>query len=73
MRSLTTNSKIHSRFNILAEDPSKLNPEEFLKDINSVGKGRLAQRLASILSVNKKEVCPPYIKSALDYIKGKLE
>lgn len=73
MRSLTNNSKIHSRFSILAEDPSKLNPEEFLKDVNSVGKGRLAQRLASILSQNKKEVCPSYIKSALDYIKGKLE
>lgn len=73
MHALTSNSKIHTRFDNLAKNPTKLNAEAFLKDINSVGKGRLAQRMASILSRNKKAVCPQYIKSALDYIKGKIE
>jgi putative ATP-dependent endonuclease of OLD family len=63
---------MHARFDELADDPSSLDPKQFLKDIDSIGKGRLAQRLASIFLANKCDVCPPYIEAAFDYLKEKL-
>jgi putative ATP-dependent endonuclease of OLD family len=72
MKELTDNQAMHKRFDELAEHPEKLAPKQFLQDINSVGKGRLAQRLASLLLANGSDVCPPYIAAALDYIKVKL-
>jgi putative ATP-dependent endonuclease of OLD family len=73
IKDLTSNKKIHERFNALAEDPDALDPKQLLKDINSVGKGRFAQRLAAVLQKDKLNVCPPYIADALSYLKGKLE
>jgi putative ATP-dependent endonuclease of OLD family len=69
---LTSNAKMHSRFKKLAANPATLEPKQFIKDIDSVGKGRVAQRLASIFLERKSNVCPPYIKAALDYMKTKL-
>ena len=63
---------MHARFDELAVDPGTLDPKQFLKDIDSIGKGRLAQRLASIFLVNKSRVCPAYIKAGFDYLKEKL-
>jgi putative ATP-dependent endonuclease of OLD family len=72
IKGLTSNKKMHERFDDLASDPSGLDPEQFLKDIDSLGKGRVAQRLASIFLAQNPDVCPPYIKAALDYIKAQL-
>lgn len=72
IRQLTGNKKMHERFDDLASDPNKLDATTFLKDINSIGKGRVAQRLASILLSEGNDVCPPYIKAALKYMKAKL-
>jgi putative ATP-dependent endonuclease of OLD family len=72
MKELTDNKEMHKRFDELSKHPEKLEPKQFLKDINSVGKGRLAQRLASLFLAVGADVCPPYIKAALDYMKGKL-
>jgi putative ATP-dependent endonuclease of the OLD family len=72
VKGLTTNKKIHKRFEALSDDPDKLDSKQFLKDIDSLGKGRVAQRLASILLAEEVDVCPPYIKAALDYMKEKL-
>ena len=69
---LTDNKKMRKRFKDLSDDPSEIDPNQFLKDINSVGKGRFAQRLASILLASESDVCPPYIKAALDYMKERL-
>lgn len=69
---LTTNKKMHARFTSLAADPDSLDPSQFLKDIDSIGKGRMAQRLASVLIAENADVCPRYIKSALDYLKVRL-
>ncbi|WP_215842410.1 hypothetical protein HHS34_000700 [Acidithiobacillus montserratensis] len=73
IKDLTSNKKIHERFNALAEDPDALDPKQLLKDVNSVGKGRFSQRLAAVLQKNNVDVCPPYIAGALTYLKGKLE
>ncbi|MGJ8642218.1 MAG: ATP-dependent nuclease [Luteolibacter sp.] len=69
IKELTTNKKIHERFDKLADDPTTLEPRQLLKDINSVGKGRFAQRLAAVLQKKNLNVCPPYIAQALTYLK----
>jgi putative ATP-dependent endonuclease of OLD family len=72
IKGLTTNTKIHKRFDELAENPGTLDAKKLLKDINSVGKGRFAQRLAAVLQKNNLDVCPPYIANALTYLKEKM-
>lgn len=72
VKSLTSNKKMHKRFEALADDPDSLDPKQFLKDINSLGKGRVAQRVAAILVANDAKICPPYLKAAFDYMKAKL-
>jgi putative ATP-dependent endonuclease of the OLD family len=71
-KELTDNKEMHKRFNELSKCPEKLEVKQFLKDINSVGKGRLAQRLAALFLAKGADICPPYIRAALDYIKAKL-
>jgi putative ATP-dependent endonuclease of OLD family len=63
---------MHVRFDELSTDPESLDAAQFLKDIDSIGKGRLAQRLASIFLEQGIDVSPPYITAALDYMKAKL-
>jgi putative ATP-dependent endonuclease of OLD family len=69
---LTSNKKIHERFEALSNNPDSLDPAQLLKDINSVGKGRFAQRLAAVLIEKELDICPPYIAEALSYLKEKL-
>ena len=73
IKDLTTNKKMHKRFDELAEDPGALVAKQLLKDINSVGKGRFAQRLAAVLQKNNLDVCPPYIVEAITCLKGKMQ
>ncbi|MBU1223490.1 MAG: AAA family ATPase [Gammaproteobacteria bacterium] len=73
IKTLTGNKKMHARFAALSDDPNSLDPGQLLKDIDSIGKGRVAQRLASVLIDEDVDVCPPYIEAALDYLKAKLE
>ena len=72
VKDLTDNKKMRKRFSDLSADPAALDPSQFLKDINSLGKGRFAQRLASILLAGGTDVCPPYIEAALNYMKERL-
>jgi len=46
-------------------DPATLDVPVFLADIEAIGKGRFAQRLATNMG---KGACPTYIKEALDYV-----
>lgn len=73
VKKLSTNKKMHARFEALSTNPDSLNPSKFLKDIDSIGKGRVAQRLAAVLMEETVDVCPSYIRSALNYLKAKLE
>lgn len=50
-------------------NPSSLDSERFLKDIEEVGKGRYAQRLASVLS---EKACPSYIEKAITYVRSRI-
>lgn len=68
----TSNMAMRGRFNNWALSLEGFNPTQFLKDIDSVGKGRVAQRLASVILTDNANICPPYIKAALTYLKSKL-
>ena len=72
IKELTTNKKMQQRFDALAEDSGLLDAAHLLKDINSIGKGRFAQRLAAVLLKREVDICPTYIAEALEYLKGKL-
>lgn len=69
---LTSNKKMKSRFDALSQAPDSLDPVQFLKDIDSIGKGRVAQRLASIITAKEIDVCPTYIEDALKFLRVKL-
>lgn len=49
-------------------NPMGLDRERFLKDISAIGKGRYAQRLASVISNSGDAYCPQYIREALSYV-----
>jgi len=72
VKGLTNNKRMRARFNRLAADPQALDAGQFLKDIDSIGKGRLAQRLAAIFLEDGIDVSPPYITAALNYMKARL-
>ena len=50
-------------------DPTKLDADRFIRDINAIGKGRFAQRLATRIV---KDLCPSYISDAIEYLKDRL-
>lgn len=50
-------------------DPSTLEAKRFLDDIEEIGKGRFAQRLAGNMAGNS---CPAYIKEAIEYVIGQI-
>jgi len=62
---LTTNRAAQERASRWQADPSSLDENQFLKDIMGIGKGRFAQRLASLL---RPGACPGYIKKAIKYV-----
>ncbi len=65
---LTTNGAVKKRATARKEAPDSLDPEQILKDIEAIGKGRFAQRIASRL---KGSTCPKYIRNAVDFLAGK--
>jgi putative ATP-dependent endonuclease of OLD family len=71
MKSLGGNSKIRERMKIWAAAPGTLDVDAFLKDIESVGKGRFAQRLASIIVESNLTACPKYILKGVEHVADK--
>lgn len=51
-----------------AKDPAGLDIDAFLKDIEAVGKGRFAQRLASIIVEARLTSCPTYVVDGVKYV-----
>jgi putative ATP-dependent endonuclease of OLD family len=62
---LTSNSACEKRAKAWRADPASLEPEQLLKDIDEIGKGRYAQRLASNM---RRKTCPHYIMQAIEYV-----
>lgn len=65
---LTTNGAAKERAAAWKEDPNTLDPDQMLKDIDAIAKGRFAQRLASRL---KGGPCPKYIHDAVSFLAAK--
>ncbi len=65
------NSAASKRMTEWAGDPSQLGVAAFLKDIDTVGKGRFAQRLASIIVESDLTHCPQYIADGVKYVSSK--
>lgn len=64
LQELTENQKARQRADNWLAHPDQLDAHQFLKDIESIGKGRFAQRLAQYL---QPEHCPLYISEAITY------
>jgi len=65
LSALTTNNAAKERMNTWTSNPEQLDPIRYLKDIDKIGKGRFAQRLASIMEGGN---CPDYIRGAITYV-----
>lgn len=61
------------RMTAWATDPDQLDVTKFLNDIDVVGKGRFAQRLASIIVESDLRQCPKYIVNGVKYVAGKCQ
>ena len=68
MDAVGSSDKMRARMKDWAADPDQLNTQAFLRDIELVGKGRFAQRLASVIIGIDLKTCPEYISSGLDYV-----
>jgi putative ATP-dependent endonuclease of OLD family len=66
---LTKSGAAEKRADGWKADPETLDSGRFIKDIEAIGKGRFAQRLATRINNDK---CPQYIKDAVSYIKDAL-
>ncbi|MCB2141456.1 AAA family ATPase [bacterium] len=71
MDNLGRSARARERMKGWAEDPVTLEVETFLKDIENVGKGRFAQRLASIIVESDLTQCPQYIVDGVKYVSNK--
>ena len=70
-KAMATLSRIDARKQRMrdwAEDTSSFDAKAFLADIEAVGKGRFAQRLASIIAESGTKQCPPYILAGIEHV-----
>ena len=74
MDAIGTTGPMKERMKTLAADPHLLddplgdNVTKFLADIETVGKGRFAQRLASIVAESDTKACPKYVIEGVKHV-----
>ena len=61
-----------SRMQQWANDPDTLDPEQFLKDIDKIGKGRFAQRLSCVILETGETACPKYIIEGIKHVAARI-
>lgn len=71
MNTVGKSKAMKERMEAWAGNTASLNIEKFLNDLETVGKGRFAQRLASIIAESETKSCPEYIVKALKYVTNK--
>lgn len=71
METLGVNPPMKKRMQGWASDVGSLDTDRFLADIETVGKGRFAQRLASVIAESSTKACPRYIIKAVKYVAKK--
>jgi len=72
MNELSLNGAAKSRADEWKTAPKSLEVAKMLKDIESIGKGRFAQRWAEHISRSKSKVCPQSILEALGYVAARI-
>jgi putative ATP-dependent endonuclease of the OLD family len=79
MDAVGANEKMKERMKALAAAPALLDDPfgddtaNFLADIEAVGKGRFAQRLASVVAGSDNEACPDYIIAGVKHVAAKCQ
>jgi putative ATP-dependent endonuclease of OLD family len=73
MEDLGVSGRARDRMKGWAANPADLDVETFLKDIEAVGKGRFAQRVASIIVASDLTVCPQYILDGVKHVASKCQ
>lgn len=68
MNTLETSKPMKDRMQRWADDIVPLDVDKFIADIETVGKGRFAQRLASIIAETATKSCPDYIMEGIKYV-----
>jgi putative ATP-dependent endonuclease of OLD family len=73
IRDCTTNKKMIAWFEQLTDNISDKNAIHLLTALEGVGKGRFAQRLASIVEASGTTACPEYILKGVKYVADKCQ
>jgi putative ATP-dependent endonuclease of OLD family len=68
MNVLSLNEQTQERMQAWAADIDNLDIDVFLRDIDTVGKGRFAQRLASIILGSGMKQCPKYVLDGIEFV-----
>jgi putative ATP-dependent endonuclease of OLD family len=71
MKILGVNKRMKERMRRWASNIDDLDVELFIRDIDSVGKGRFAQRLASIILGSGTKKCPGYVRNSVKFVAEK--
>lgn len=71
MEALGGTTRAKERMKQWANEPNTLEVGTFLTDIETVGKGRFAQRLASVVADSGLMACPNYILDGVKYVSSR--
>lgn len=72
MNQLSNNGALRARVRAWKNDPETLDEQQFLKDVKTISKGRLGQRVASRILANNSTNCPEYIQKAIEYLNDEI-
>jgi putative ATP-dependent endonuclease of the OLD family len=73
MEEAGVSGEMKTRMKGWASDPTSFEPAAFLRDVEAVGKGRFAQRLASLVAVLGLPRYPKYIVEGLKHVAGRCQ
>ena len=73
MNAIGTNDSMKQRMHNWAKDIDSFNVDTFLNDIEIVGKGRFAQRLADVIAKSGTKACPEYILEGVKYVANRCQ
>jgi putative ATP-dependent endonuclease of OLD family len=71
MNILGINKRMKGRMRRWASNMDAMDVELFIRDVDNVGKGRFAQRLASIILDSGTKKCPKYVRNGIKFVAEK--
>jgi putative ATP-dependent endonuclease of OLD family len=73
MAQLSSNLAAKMRANRWKANPTNLDVDKMLKDIEAIGKGRFSQRWALHVARSKSKHCPTSVREALNYVASRIQ